>query len=230
MKHIVKVANISEVESISIRPLIAMDNEGNLFGEGASAGPTLEMVDLGLPSGILWAKTNIGAQSETDYGQYFQWAATTPLHIEGRLVNPAADQKLQPYPDRSKYDGEDYDTLQPEDDIAAVTYGVGYRMPTQDDFQELIDETNNEWTSINNVNGYKFTSKSDSSKYIFLPAAGFCYLSNYDNAGREGDYWSSSLNIDESFNACALDFDSGEASVNDYYVRYSGFSVRPVQD
>ena len=63
MKHILKVASLENLPSI--RPLIAMDDNGNLFGEGLPVGPTIEMVDLGLTSGRLWAKYNLGASSET---------------------------------------------------------------------------------------------------------------------------------------------------------------------
>ena len=87
------------------------------------------------------------------------------------------------------------------DDVATVVLGVGYKMPTKTQFEELIDETDNEWTSINGVNGFKFTNKLDSSKYIFLPAAGYCRSSNLSSVGNEGRYWSSSLNEDNPTNA-----------------------------
>jgi uncharacterized protein (TIGR02145 family) len=107
-------------------------------------------------------------------------------------------------------------------------------MPTQDDFQELIDETDNEWVEDFNgsgVNGYKFISKSDSTKYIFLPAAGQCYDSNLDSVcvGEGGYYWSSSLDTDDDDPSYAwfLYFNNGEV----YYSagsRFYGYSVRPV--
>jgi len=197
--------------------------------------PGPEMVDLGLTSGTLWAKTNIGAQSETDYGDYYQWAATTPLHVEGTTVNPAADWSLCPYTDSegtpSKYTGSDYPTLQTNDD-AVTSQLIGYRMPTKDDFQELIDETNNEWVEDFNgsgVNGYKFTSKSDSSKYIFLPAAGYCYDSNLDDVGNVGVYWSSCLYEDNPNYAWNLYFYDGGVDVS-YNYCYGGLTIHPVQD
>ena len=197
-------------------------------------GPTIETVDLGLSSGTLWAKCNLGAQSETEYGDYYQWAATTPLHIEGTTVNPAAGWELCPYTDSegnpSKYTGSDYDTLQTSDDVVASQF-TGYRMPTQDDFQELIDETDNEWVEDFNgsgVNGYKFTSKSDSSKYIFLPAAGYCDDSDLYGVGGEGDYWSSSLNTGYPYGAWRLYFNNEEVGM-DNRDRYFGFSIRAVK-
>ena len=198
-----------------------------------SAGSTIEMVDLGLPSDTLWAKCNIGANIETEAGQYFQWAATTSLHIEGTTVNPAADWSLCPYTDNegtpSKYIGSDYSTLQSTDDTATVILGANYKMPTKEQFEELIEETDNEWTSINGVNGYKFTNKNDSSKYIFLPAASCCDGSDLSNVGDEGCYWSSSLDTDNPSSAWGLYFYVKEVSMGDYCDRYCGLTVRPVR-
>lgn len=196
--------------------------------------PSIEIVDLGLTSGLLWAKTNLGAQTETDYGNYYQWAATTPLHVEGTAVDPAADWSSCPYctdlidgSTFSKYTGSDYSTLQTSDDVAASKF-TGYRMPTKEDFEELISETNKEWTSINGVYGYKFTNKSDSSKYIFLPAASSCSGSNLDGVGEGGNYWSSSLDTNYPYSAWHLFFDNEEVDMyNDN--RYYGFSIRPVK-
>ena len=197
--------------------------------------PTIETVDLGLSSGTLWAKTNLGAQTETDYGNYYQWASTTPLHVEGTTVNPAADWELCPYTDSegnpSKYTGSDYDTLQTSDDVVSKQF-TGYRMPTQDDFQELIDETDNEWVEDFNgsgANGYKFTSKSDSSKYIFLPAAGYCNESSLGSVGEECNYWSSSLDTGNPSNAWYLYLDMEIVSMYNDSDRYYGFSIRPVK-
>ena len=100
-------------------------------------------------------------------------------------------------------------------------------MPTQDDFQELLDETDNEWTSINGVYGYKFTNKSDSSKYIFLPAAGYCDYSYFGNTD-SGGYWSSSLFTGESRSAYKLYFDVSYINVSSISGRCYGYSIRPV--
>jgi uncharacterized protein (TIGR02145 family) len=189
-----------------------------------------EMVDLRLPSGRLWAKTNLGAQTETDYGDYYQWAATTPLHVEGTTVNPAADWSLCPYTTDgntfTKYTGSDYSTLQTSDDAVASQF-AGYRMPTKEDFDELLAGTNKEWVSINGINGYKFTNKSDSTKYIFLPAAGYCYDSNLGYISEGGYYWSSNLDVDYHDDAYHLYFDNGEAAI-DSSDRCYGFRIRPV--
>lgn len=232
MKHILKVASLGNLPDT--KPLIAMNDDGDLKWL-AEVAPSIETVDLGLTSGILWAKCNLGAQTETDYGDYYQWAATTPLHVEGTTVNPAADWTLCPYTDSegnpSKYTGSDFSTLQTSDDAVASQF-TGYRMPTQDDFQELIDETNNEWVEDFNdsgVNGYKFTSKSDSSKYIFLPAAGYCSDSDLSNVGLGGDYWSSSLYEVNPYCAWSLYFYDEVVDMDNVTYRCDGFTVRPVR-
>ena len=232
MKHLtlhLTEADFNLIKDKHARPGVALTQDDGVV----HLMPTLEMVDLGLSSGTLWAKTNIGAQTETDYGYYYQWAATTPLHVEGTgegAVNPPANWSLCPYTNDGetfeKYNGEDYDTLQTEDDVVASQF-TGYRMPTKDDFVELRDETNNEWTSINGVNGYKFTNQSDSSKYIFLPAAGYCSKSVSNSVGVEGCYWSSSIYTDYPNYAMHLYFNEEGVYINGS-IRYNGFSVRPV--
>ena len=84
-------------------------------------------------------------------------------------------------------------TLDPEDDAARVHMGGVWRMPTSSEFQELIDNTTNAWVTINGVSGRKYTSRTDTSKYIFFPAAGHRSGSSFFQQGSESDIWSSSL-------------------------------------
>ena len=244
MKHILKVASLGNLPDT--RPLIAMNDDGDLKWL-AEVAPSIEMVNLGLTSGTLWAKTNIGAQSETEAGLYFAWGETA--QHEGWL----ADKSTHPYDwGEYQYAESDYNeltkycndseygyqgfmdgktVLEATDDVATVVLGAEYKMPTKAQFEELIEETNNEWVEDFNgsgVNGYKFTNKLDSSKYIFLPAAGGCNDSNLYSVGNEGYYWSSSLSEDDPDNAWGLYFNNEE--VNMYYdSRCGGFTVRPVR-
>ena len=169
-----------------------------------------EYVDLGLPRGTLWAKCNIGASSETDYGVYFQWGETSG--ISGNLLGKYSDENyswesythcnrfkynLTKYNNNSSYgtvDGKD--KLEDVDDAATQIMGSNWRMPTKAEIQELIDYTTNEWVTNHNgtgVNGRKFTSKKDSSKYIFIPASGFADDKGVNKRDSIGDYWSSNL-------------------------------------
>ena len=103
-------------------------------------------------------------------------------------------------------------------------------MPTYAQCQELINKnkTTSEWTTINGVNGYKFTNKSDSSKYIFLPAGGLWNNTTHNYAGSSGSYWSTDRY--NSTTAWYLSFTSNNVYTgNDNDYRYCGFSVHPVQ-
>ena len=97
-------------------------------------------------------------------------------------------------------------------------------MFTKDQGQELIDNTTSEWTSINGVNGRKFTSKTDSSKYIFLPAGGYWYATDHTSAGSGGYYWSTTYG--DSTGACRLSFNSDDLYMNSLSGRRDGRSIR----
>ncbi|MBQ6305001.1 MAG: hypothetical protein IJK78_00390, partial [Bacteroidales bacterium] len=121
---------------------------------------------------------------------------------------------------------DDLTTLLPEDDAATANWGEGWRMPTQAEFQELLDNTTVTWTTQNGVNGRLFTASNGNS--LFLPAAGFRYGSDLDDAGSYGYYWSSSLYTGSPRGAWALGFYSDYYFMGSYY-RYCGQSVRPVR-
>jgi hypothetical protein len=110
-----------------------------------------------------------------------------------------------------------------EDDIAAKTLDKNWRIPSKKDFEELIENTNGEWTSVNGVNGWKFINKSDSDLYIFLPAAGYDISSEL---GSSGNYWTSNK-YSECNKAYNCELSSGGPSI-DYDDRSLGFSIRPV--
>ena len=204
-----------------------------------------EYVDLGLPSGLKWAKCNIGATSETEDGVYFQWGDISG--ISGSLLGKYSDEKYSWTTDpfnngSSKYD-ETYfnsvkDTVCPnnvltkEYDAATQIMGDEWRMPTYAEFYELFDNTTNEWiTNFNNtgVNGRKFTSKTDTSKYIFIPASGYCNNDSVNVGGRRHGYvWSSSLRTDSTDEARNLELDSDLCYMPSAY-RCNGYPVRGVR-
>ena len=201
-----------------------------------SSIPTMEFVDLGLPSGTMWAKCNIGASTETDYGNYYMWGSTTPNNASQCTWSNApfnggnvADEYDESYFNSVK------DTVCPNG-ILAKGYDVAYkttngaaRMPTKTEFQELLSGTTKGWTQVNDINGWKFTSKTDTSKYIFIPAAGSYYNGSEDNVGSHGRVWSSSLDASFPDSAWNLSFSSGNCSM-DYNSRYRGLSVRAVRN
>ena len=141
---------------------------------------------------------------------------------------------LKKYNTSTSY-GENHDnitTLEPEDDAAAQIMGGNWRIPTQTEFEELIEGTNNQWVTNYNgtgVNGRKFTSKTDTSKYIFIPAAGYCGSGSVNNVGDTGYVWSSSLLTSDASGALYLNFHSSGCNVYGYN-RCNGLSVRGVRN
>ena len=164
-----------------------------------------EYVDLGLPSGTLWAKCNVGADAETGYGNYYMYG-------KGARQYNSSD---------SPYTGTE-DPLDLSVDTARQVLGGSWKMPTQVQMQELIDNTTYEFTTINGVNGAKFTALN--GNYVFFPAAG--YWDNFQyGVGSGGDYWGSSP--EGSYGAYYLNFDNGSKGI-DGGIRHLGCSVRGI--
>ena len=166
---------------------------------------TMESVDLGLPSGTLWATCNVGATAPEEFGDYFAWGETEPKSYyfwRGyKYCTGAYDyatiscKSLTKYCDNSSYGADGFTdnltVLLPEDDAATANWGNEWQMPSQEQVDELLNETTAMFTTQNDVSGVLFTSKSNNQS-IFLPAAG-CYY--YDHLYNEGDgiYWCRTL-------------------------------------
>lgn len=132
----------------------------------------------------------------------------------------------------TKYNSTDGKTvLDPSDDTAIANMGSNWRMPTESEFNELIDTANttSAWTTVNGVYGAKFTSKKSgfTDKYVFFPAAGYCSSGTHNDAGSYGFMWSSSLYTSNVSDCRYLIFGGGYRDMN-YRYRYNGFSVRGV--
>lgn len=181
-----------------------------------------DCVDLGLPSGRLWAKHNLGGVRETDYGWYASWG-NIDLHQEGAGYNfdlttynatPAAQIATD---------------LTLENDVAHKLLGGNWRMPTAVEYQELYDNCTSSWTADYNssgVAGRVFTSKNNGNT-IFLPASGYYNGTTLSSRGSGGFYWLSSWSS-SSASRC-LRFDSGGAYQTMEGSRRNGFTIRPVQ-
>lgn len=164
-------------------------------------------VDLGLQSGLRWATCNLGAANPEDFGDYYAWGETSPYN--GSCI----------YNDNPT-------TLPSDRDAASVNWDGGWRMPTETEMNELINNCTWQWITHNGVNGYCVTGPNNNS--IFLPAAG--HRSGYDsylNVGSNGSYWSGSLYTSSSGYAYYLNFSSNSYRMNNYDRSY-GRSVRPV--
>ena len=175
-----------------------------------------EWVDLGLPSGTLWATCNVGANSPEEYGDYFAWGETKPKTNYSSSSYSFTDNPSE---------------LLSEDDAATANWGNGWLMPSKEQMDELISSENTTtiWTQQNGVNGRLITSKKN-SKTLFLPAAGFYSDTTLNYAGSYGDYWLRSAYNANSDRANDLFFQLGTIYTRENVgVRSGGQSVRPVR-
>jgi uncharacterized protein (TIGR02145 family) len=207
-------------------------------------------VDLGLPSGTKWARGNIVSDGnggymvgeETDYGAYFSWGNVTPhFSSNGSTFDDGYDWGTEyantVYPNTagasisftSQHYGRDY-PANTTNDAARACLGGNWQVPTATQFQELYDNTDNEYTTINGVGGRKFMKKSDHSIFVFFPFCGKGYSTGFNGLGVDGSlYWSSSL-YDDDHGCCAFYNDQSfnpYAFINTY--RLLGLPVRAVQ-
>ena len=213
----------------------------NIGKDVYDAGEPAEAVDLGLPSGLKWASYNIGASKPEEYGDYFAWGETKPYYTKGHAQdNPCTDWregKEAGYAWASYFDSVDGSDenfkiyaidketkLKPEHDAATANWGGSWRMPEISDMIELLDNCNLEQTVIGSVNGYKVSSKSNSSKFIFLPIAGY-REGNSINFAYGSSYWTSSL-YKNSAKAYSCTFDPNGSFYSDS--RIIGNFIRPV--
>jgi uncharacterized protein (TIGR02145 family) len=177
-------------------------------------------VDLGLS--VKWATWNVGAKQtgvdgkgkEGQYGNYYSWGSTEP---------------------QSSYLSSDYTlniterTLSAEHDAAQTKWGDGWRMPTEDECEELILNCNVSWTSVDGVSGYRYTSRIN-GKSIFMPAAGV-RTSIVQNPGEYGYYWTSTKHPSNPEQATCMVFNN-TGQYNDssqQYERFGGLQIRPVK-
>lgn len=196
-----------------------------------------EHVDLGLPSGTLWATMNVGATKPEEYGLYFQWGDTQGYTTdqvgsgEGRKAFSWSDYKWTEDggTTMSKYNATDGKTvLDLEDDAVAVNWGGSWKMPTETQLRELLNTDNctNIWTTVNGINGRLFTSVRNRNT-LFIPAAGNSYNGSITNAGSSGDVMSNTRDSTRVKNNRFLSFGSNNINVS-ISARYTGYSVRGV--
>jgi hypothetical protein len=190
-------------------------------------------VDLGLPSGLLWAKCNVGATAPEDYGDYFAWGETQPKseYTWHNYRHGIGYNHLNKYCNNSIYGHNGFTdtltTLEPCDDAATANM-ENARTPTESEWNELINNCTGEWTTLNGVNGYRFTGSNGNS--IFLPAAG----GNECTPGGSGHYWSASIYLHCPYAAKAFIFyhsdnPTEEGSYIGFNDRANGLSVRAVR-
>ena len=197
------------------------------LGAVGHAADGVEAVDLGLS--VKWANMNVGAKKASGFGTYFAWGETKSkdYYSWNTYAWSKGDSQFL-----TKYSNTDRRSqLAPVDDAAHVNLGGGWRMPTVDEFEELINNCTWEWTTQDGVNGYNVTSKKTGNS-IFLPITGFRYYADTQFRSIMGVYWTSSLYTGNPNKAWCLEFNFSDIKVhygNLSSNRFSGRCIRAVQ-
>ena len=203
----------------------------------AAGGTTTEVkdyVDLGLPSGLMWRKYNLGANSEYEAGNYYAWAETSPKQEYNWdtykycvQINAIGRYSYTKYNKRDKLT-----VLQPEDDAATANLGNNYRTPTREEWKELLNKCNWEVVTKTNknymnpvVDYWKVTGPN--GKFIILPSTGY-YAGSIKNE-RWTIYLSATIANPTNAKTLAWDltYTKKQPSIYDNG-RIHGYPVRPV--
>lgn len=173
-------------------------------------------VDLGLPSGLLWATMNVGATNVEDYGNFFSWGETESkgdYDWPGYSYCDGTINEMTKYVTKAKYGSVDNKTvLDPLDDAASLNWRGTWRMPTHEEQQELMEYCVFEPMKVNNINGCKVTGPN--GEFVFLPYSGSFGGTKYFEEGLHSFTWSRSLNEDENIRGYSLIFPKDFESEN----------------
>ena len=195
------LSNVSDVSNSSSSTLTT----GKINGH--------EWVDLGLS--VKWATCNVGASSPSDYGNYYAWGETSTKSNLSSSTNKTWEKPMGCIAGSTSYD------------VARANWGGSWRLPTQAEFQELIDRCTWLWTSLGGRNGYKVTGRN--GKSIFLPAAGWHYGASLNLIGEYGRYWSATPYENDTQYAYYLNFHNNDH--HGYWGSHNNeHSVRPVTE
>lgn len=191
-------------------------------------------VDMGLPSGILWAQGNIVKDAQgnysigepSDYGSYFSWGNIDGHNAYSEDSYSFNDTNYNASPGKSLTGS--ISSTDATHDSAVARLGNGWHMPTKENFQELFNSNNCTWvwTTVNGHAGYLVTSKRNGNT-LFFPASGIRSFSALDYRGSNGHYWSASFN--NATDAYNLLFNSGNVFPPNSSYRRSGLTIRPVK-
>lgn len=187
---------------------------------GGGQTPSTRPINLGLPSGLLWADTNVGARVDTDTGLFFSWGNTNGQELGNGYSFSAATYADTP--------GSQLETdIDLSHDAARMSLGGNWRMPSPTDFQELINNTTSRWTIKDGVPGYIFTSNVNGES-IFFPAAGFVSGPNHSSYGTVVRVWTTGISTEGQAQCARMN----EDNINYHLAtqRYYGTPIRAVRD
>lgn len=183
-----------------------------------------DRVDLGLPSGILWATCNIGASSPSEIGDYFAWGEKESKDAYGWETYELCRGSYNSIFKYTENDGKSI--LEPQDDVAKSKLGGEWRIPSKEDMEELVEECEWKWLSQNGQLGWKVIGPNNN--YIFLPASGAASSYRISGVNELGRYWTATRDK-SNYSAYNLRFKDGTDTivvVDD--TRFYGRTIRPV--
>jgi hypothetical protein len=227
-----EISNASRYRGLAVRPVLSDYTPVVMKIEAPTSHTGHDLVDLGLPSGTLWATCNLGASSPEGYGCYYSWGETTGS-CDGK-TNFAKNNYIYYNGSAMTYYLEQGVTLDPGDDAATSKWGGAWRMPTYSEVSELENShyTTCEWTTVNGIAGYRVTSivKGFEGNSIFLPAAGYYDREELKYAGSRGRYWTSILrsSSEDSYLYAGMITISSSSLGKGSTSRWYGFTIRPV--
>lgn len=193
--------------------VVTISKNLNLYAQWATTNNGYEYIDLGLPSGLLWASCNIGAENPEEFGDYFAWGEVEPkerYEYDNYVGNATGKYNINEY-------------MELVDDAARHNLGGNWRIPLPEEMDELVNECTWTWTTLNNVNGYEV--KGPNGNTIFLPAAGEFYSKPYSQGERA--VYRGNHKRGSTFN---LHFDEERVHTMGEMDKYSGFPIRPVRN
>ena len=215
-------------------PLISNTTTMSTLNDGTPDEPS--WVDLGLPSGLLWATCNVGATTPEGYGNYFAWGETQPKseYIWENCIYCTFNNDnliLTKYNPSTLFSGpvDNLTILQASDDAATFNLGNGARTPTKEEWEELNNNTTKEYATVNGVEGFRFTAANNNS--IFLPFAGMMSGTELEYpVGPAGYYWSASLYTEYPSFANSFMIEPPNGHSVWHFKRSNGFTVRAVKN
>lgn len=185
-----------------------------------------EFVDLGLPSGLKWAKMNIGSTSLSDAGAFISWGETEEkeIYTSQSYIAPGSKTETQ----LEELGIIENRVLTQDHDAAYVVWGEKWRMPTENDFRELLKSTTAEWTEEFGIPGFKLTAKN--GNFIFFPLNG--HKANEFKINRDypyGRYWTANW-TDGYGKSTSTSYEISEEYGFDKTIdnRFNGLCIRPV--
>ena len=175
-----------------------------------------EWIDLGLPSGVRWAACNMDATSPEQAGKFYSWAETSTKNSYVESTSKTHNKAIAEFSGNATYD------------VATQKWGKGWRMPTEEEFKELMNYTDSQFKDRNGRKGREYANYVNNNK-LFIPAAGSNEEGKLHNVNGCGSYWTSTPIANRNTGAISYIFNApyDEMSTGE---RYYGYSVRPVTD